>query len=105
MEKVGLEIDSAIGAINQKIISAPRLVLLRALLAYGPDGISFRELQKSVDFPDGVIFSNLKILEEMGLVKSEEVTVAGKALTSYAITLHGKQEFIEAKKWLIGVLG
>lgn len=79
----------------------PRLLLLGALHSLGRDGAPYRELKASMpNMPDGVLFANLNILEQMGYIKREEITYAGKTMTAFHITKEGDDEFQKARDWL-----
>ena len=93
-------------ALNSKIFSLPRILILAVLEDLGDDGSIYRELKAGLEMEDGVLFSNLKVLEEMGYIKSREVTLEKKNMTAYSITDEGR-EALDAlcawfKKWLDG---
>ena len=60
-------------ALNSKVFSLPRMFILVALEDLGEDGSSYRELKAGLDLEDGVLFSNLNAIEEMGYLKSKDV--------------------------------
>ncbi|MDO8554678.1 MAG: transcriptional regulator [Candidatus Micrarchaeota archaeon] len=86
-------------ALNGKMVSLPRILVLTALEDLGQDGSSYRELKAGLNLDDGVLFSNLKVLEEMRYIKSKDVTVENKKLTSYAITNEGKEALVLLRSW------
>ncbi len=87
-------------AINSKIMSLPRLLILVSLEKLGEDGAPFRELKAVLELPDGVLFSNLKVLTEMGYLVEREVKVEGKGMTAYSITSEGLHALSSVKHWL-----
>ena len=86
--------------LNQKIFSLTRIKILHSLYYLGPDGATFRELSAGLEIPDGLLYSNLKILEKMGLIASEKVILEGKELESYHFTEEGYVEWTRSLKWL-----
>lgn len=91
-------------ALNSKVFSLPRILLLVSLEDLGEDGSSYRELKAGLDLEDGILFSNLNALEEMGYIKSKDVIVEKKKMTSYAITKEGKETLQALRVWFKKVL-
>ncbi len=86
--------------LNQKIFSLTRIKIIHSLFYLGPDGATFRELNAGLGIPDGLLFSNLKALEKMGMINSEKVRLEGKELESYHLTNEGFIEWNRSIKWL-----
>jgi DNA-binding MarR family transcriptional regulator len=86
--------------LNQKLFSLTRIKILHSLYYLGPDGATFRELSAGLNIPDGLLFSNLKMLEEMNIIKSEKIRLEGKELESYHFTEEGYIEWSKSIKWL-----
>ena len=87
-------------AINSKLISVPRLLILYSLENLGLDGAAYRELKAGLEMEDGLLYSNLKALEEMGYLKEKEVKLGNKEMASYHITSEGKEALNAARAWL-----
>jgi DNA-binding MarR family transcriptional regulator len=88
-------------ALNSKVFSLIRLELLSNLATFEKDGISYRELKATLNVTDGNLFTNLKVLQEMGYIKLlKEVKIEGKKLDAYIITKEGLEEWIKTKNWL-----
>ncbi|MEK6954349.1 MAG: transcriptional regulator [Candidatus Micrarchaeota archaeon] len=88
------------GSINSKIMSMPRLLILVSLEQLGEDGATFRELKAGLELPDGVLFSNLKVLMKMGYLIGRDVIVEGKSMSAYSITAEGMHALSSVKIWL-----
>lgn len=87
-------------ALEPKIFSLTRLILLETLRELGQDGISFRELAAALRLQESIIFVNLRALEKMGYVESEPIRMEGKEMTAFHITEMGQEEYEKARKWL-----
>ncbi len=87
-------------ALNSKVFSLIRLELLSNLATFGRDGVSYRELKATLNITDGNLFTNLKVLQEMGYIKLNEIRIEEKKLDSYAITKEGLEEWNKTKNWL-----
>lgn len=87
-------------ATNSKIISMPRLLILKVLEELGRDGAAYRELRAGLELDDGVLYANLRVLCDMGYLEEKGIKVEKKELTSYNITDAGLEAFAEAKAWL-----
>jgi DNA-binding MarR family transcriptional regulator len=86
--------------LNAKVFSLVRLKLMASLAVLGPDGATFRELKAALEINDGVLFSNLNVLKEMGYIESEKITSEGKELELSRITPEGIDEWEKVKGWL-----
>jgi DNA-binding MarR family transcriptional regulator len=86
--------------LNSKVFSLIRLQILSSLSVLGQDGATFRELKASLNQTDGALFSNLKVLMQMGYVKNETVRYENKSLESFVITPQGLEEWNKTKDWL-----
>lgn len=92
-------------SINGAIISKVRLELLWSLSELGEDGATARQLRAALNLSDGVLYSNLKKLEDMEYLRSEKVSLEGRELELYAITSEGLNEWERVKSWLCKILG
>lgn len=100
MDEKTISLIDASKALEPRIFSLPRLILLNALRDLGPDGASFRELVAGLKMPEGVIFANLKAMEQLGYIESESGHLEGTKMTSFHITKRGEEEFDKARNWL-----
>ncbi len=87
-------------AVNSSVFSLIRLQLLSSIASVGKDGVTYRELKAAVNVTDGALYTNLKVLEENGYIKSKTITLEGKQLESHQITPEGSLEWERAKNWL-----
>jgi len=87
-------------AFNSKIISVPRLLILASLEPTGQDGAAYRELKAVLEMDDGLLYSNLDALKEMGYVKEKDIKLENREMTSYHITKEGKDALNDARAWL-----
>jgi len=94
---IGLVGDSK--ALNSKIVSLPRLLILASLENLDEDGATYRELKAGLEMDDGILYSNLKALEAMGYLIEREIKLGKKKMASYCITDEGKQAFNAVKRW------
>jgi DNA-binding MarR family transcriptional regulator len=85
---------------NSKLISVPRLLILASLEGLGLDGAAYRELKAGLEMDDGLLYSNIKALEEMGYVKEKPVRLENKDMASYHITDEGREALNSARVWL-----
>ena len=86
-------------ALNAKIFSLVRLKLLASLAALGPDGATYRELKAALDINDGVLYSNLNVLKDIGYLVSEKIIFEGKELELFTITTEGQDEWTRTRDW------
>jgi predicted transcriptional regulator len=100
MDEDILTLMEASGTINSKLISVIRIKILSSLCVLGPDGATFRELKATLNIPDGLMYSNLKVLEGMGIIRSERITLDDKQLENYKMTAEGYTQWDEARSWL-----
>jgi len=100
MDEDLLSLMEASRAINSKLISVIRIKILSSLYVLGPDGATFRELKATLNIPDGLMYSNLKVLEGMGIIRSEKITLEGKQLENYKMTAEGYSQWDAARSWL-----
>ena len=87
-------------SLEPRLFSLIRIKILHSLHQLWPEGAAFREFSSCLAVQDGLLYSNLGVLTEMGLVRSEKVEVAGKRIESYYLTDHGKEEWSRALDWL-----
>lgn len=87
-------------ALNPKVFSLTRMLILSSLYDLDRDGASYREMKAVLGRSDGALYTNLKALEAMGYVESKAISVEGKALESFNITDEGKIAWNEARDWL-----
>lgn len=87
-------------ALNSSVFSLIRLQLLSSIASVGRDGVTYRELKAALNVTDGALYTNLKVLEENGYIKSKKITLEGKELESYQITHEGLLEWERVKNWL-----
>lgn len=91
-------------ALNPKLFSLIKIILMSNLVVLGKDGSTYRELKAALMIGDGALHSNLKALMDMGYIESREVEIEEKKLTSYNVTEEGEIAWNNAKKWLHMVL-
>jgi len=91
-------------SINSSLFSLQRILILKSLEDLEQDGAVYRQLKAVLGFEDGSLFSSLKMLEEMGFIKSKKINLENKKMTQYFITEHGKKEFNLFKNWLKEVI-
>lgn len=88
-------------ALNSKIFSLPRLLLLSALAELpNGEGAIYRELKAGLSLEDGVVFANLKVLIEYGYVKESKVKLEKEKMTQYEITESGRDALSQVRAWL-----
>lgn len=87
-------------ALNSSVFSLIRLQLLSSVASVGRDGVTYRELKAALDVTDGALYTNLKVLEENGYLKSKKIILEGKELESYTITAEGLLAWDHTKNWL-----
>jgi len=94
-----LELVEESAALNPKILSKSRLLILSVLDELEGEGATFRELKAALRINEGVLFTNIGVLEEMGYVGESKVKVE-KKMTSYNITKEGRDELRKVDEWL-----
>lgn len=87
-------------AINSKIISVPRLLILISLEHLGLDGAAYRELKAGLEMEDGILYSNLKALKDMEYIEEASIRLENKEMASYHITREGREALNAARIWL-----
>jgi DNA-binding MarR family transcriptional regulator len=87
-------------ALNSSVFSLIRLQLMTSIASVGQDGVAYRELKAVLNVTDGALYTNLKVLEENGYIKSKTITLEGKELESYQITQEGLLAWEHTKNWL-----
>lgn len=87
-------------ALNSKVVSVPRLLILHSLEGLGEDGAAYRELKAGLEMEDGRLYSNLKALQEMGYLREKDVKLGNKEMASYHITEEGREALNLARFWL-----
>lgn len=95
-----LKLLSEARALNSKAFSLVRLELLSSLSSLAPEGATYREIKPILDVSDGLLFSNLNALIEMGYVKKQEVELEGRKLDVFKITGAGMEEWLRIRAWL-----
>jgi len=96
-----LELAAESKALNSKIFSLPRILLLSALaeLPEG-EGATYRELRAGLALDDGVVFANLKVLAKMEYVQESKVKLENEKMTQYFITGAGREALAGVRAWL-----
>lgn len=87
-------------SLNSKIISTPRLLILLSLEKLGLDGAAYREIKAGLEMDDGLLYSNLRALEEMGYIKEKDIILGNKEMSSYHITDEGLEALNLVRMWL-----
>jgi DNA-binding PadR family transcriptional regulator len=100
MEIDKLELVRGSKALNSRLFSLPRLLILDSLEEYGLDGATYREIKAGLDLDDGILYSSLSVLKKMHYLSEKKVRVENQSMTSYVLTSDGKQTLDEVKKWL-----
>lgn len=90
--------------INDDLISRYRLELLWALSELGEDGATTTQLKGALSLNDGALYSNLKKMGDMGVLKSESAILDGKELQLWSITPEGELEWKRISNWLCKLL-
>lgn len=90
--------------INDDLISRYRLELLWSLSELREDGATASQLKGALNMNDGALYSNLKKMGDMGVLKSEKAIVEGKELQLWSITPEGEIEWRKICKWLCRLL-
>lgn len=93
------ELISEAKVLNSKAVSLPRILILLTLKDLQEDGATYRELKIGLEMADGILYSNLNALEEMGYLKSNDITLENKKMTSYSITQEGKEALNSLCSW------
>ena len=89
------------GALNSKLFSLPRLLILSALDPVPKGDLTpFRDLSRGLGLNDGVLFANLKVLIKMGYAIEEPIKEENEKMTGYAITDVGRLELRRIVFWI-----
>ena len=75
-------------------------MILVTVAKFGQDGVSYRELKAGLELGDGVLFTNLRTLAQMGYMDSKKVKLAGEEMTIYCMRKEGVEALFAVKKWL-----
>jgi DNA-binding MarR family transcriptional regulator len=86
--------------INSRVFKLTRILILM-LTWHIKDGIQYREFKSFLDISDGKLYSNLKLLKEMGYIKQEDITLDQKSMHIYLITELGKKELEKIISWIL----
>jgi len=83
-----------------RILYPARIFILKSLIENKT--IRFQKFKQELGMSDGNLWSNLRALEQMGLVKlGKEIDEGGKeAYTNYSITEKGKTAFLDLQSQL-----
>lgn len=87
-------------ALNSKLFSLPRLLILLALKDLGEDGAAFRELKANLGMGDGLLYANLMYLNKSGYVAKKTAKVEAKNLEVFSITPEGLAAILKLRGWL-----
>lgn len=87
-------------ALNSKLFSLIRFELMANLAIFGDDGITYRELKAVLKLSDGVLYSNLQTLANMGYISSSTIKYENKDLQLFKVTPEGLNEWKNVKSWL-----
>jgi DNA-binding MarR family transcriptional regulator len=94
---IGLVNDSK--ALNSKIFSLPKILILISIEKLGEDGATYTDLRAGLDLKDGILHSNLRTLKKMGYVSEKKVRLEKKTLRAYSITDEGKEALLSVRAW------
>ncbi|HIG98645.1 TPA: transcriptional regulator [Candidatus Woesearchaeota archaeon] len=96
-----LDLAGESGALNSKLFSLPRLLILSALDPVPKGDLTpFRDLSRGLGLNDGVLFANLKVLIKMGYAIEEPIKEENEKMTGYAITDVGRLELRRIVFWI-----
>ena len=95
-----LELAVNAKAVNSKLFSLPRVLIMSALEELRGESATFRELKIGLGLNDGVLYANLKVLGKMGYIEEKGVRLGNEEMTSYRITRHGLEDFAALRAWL-----
>ncbi|OIO21456.1 hypothetical protein AUJ17_02395 [Candidatus Micrarchaeota archaeon CG1_02_47_40] len=89
-------------ALNSKVFSLPRLLILSSLDELPErESAQYRELKGALGLGDGVLFANLKALLQMGYIQEGEAKVEERNMTVYSIAKEGKEELKRLREWFL----
>jgi DNA-binding HxlR family transcriptional regulator len=88
----------------QRILYPARIFILKSLM--NNKTIRFQKFKKDLDMSDGNLWSNMRALEQMGLIMlGKEIDEGGReAYTIYSITEKGKQVYLDLQDRLLKLL-
>jgi len=96
-----LELVEESGALNSRIFSRSRLLILSILDELPEnDSATFREMKPALHLNEGVLYTNLEVLKQFGYVKEQKVKFNKKKMTAYSITRSGKEALRSLEQWL-----
>ncbi len=95
---MGLADDSK--ALNSRVITLPRLLLLSVLdeLPEG-EGAMYRELKAGLKMNDGILLANIRALIKMEYIVQKKEKFENDKMTAYYITPSGREEIRRVKAW------
>jgi DNA-binding HxlR family transcriptional regulator len=90
--------------IPQRLFYPARIFILKRLVQ---EDVEFQKLKTELKMSDGNLWSNMRALEQLGLVVlRKEVDSSGrKVKTMYSITEEGRTIFADFRNRLLGLLG
>ena len=88
----------------ERLLYPARLFILQSLL--NDSSVRFQKLKKDLSMKEGSLWSNMKALENMGLVTlGKEIGEGGReAYTIYTITEKGKSTYLDLRDRLLKIL-
>lgn len=88
----------------QRILYPARIFVLKSLM--NNESVRFQKFKKDLNMSDGNLWSNLRALEQMGLVTlGKEIDEGGReAYTIYTITEKGKSAYLDLRSRLLLLL-
>jgi DNA-binding MarR family transcriptional regulator len=75
-----------------RVIHEKGRLAIMSLLAASPQ-LSFTELRDALSMTDGNITAHIRTLQEAGYVSVTKAFQAGRTLTTFALTAHGRKAF------------
>jgi DNA-binding MarR family transcriptional regulator len=87
-------------ALNSKIFSLPKLLILLSIENLGSDGATYRELKAGLGLDDGILYSSLISMKKMGYISEQRIKVEKKEMSSYSITPEGKGAIKAVRAWI-----
>ncbi len=100
VNEIKLDLIDESKALNSKLFSLQRLLILSSLKSFGQDGVTYRELKAGLGLDDGILFSNLKALQEMRYIKGNKIKAENMDMTAFVLTEEGNEAFKSVKQWL-----
>ena len=87
-------------ALNSRLFSLPKLLILDSLEEYGLDGAAYREIKAGLELEDGILYTSLSALKKMHYISVKKIRLENQTMTSYSLTSDGKQALDDVKRWL-----